>query len=128
MQMTDFLKRVILLDAASCLAMGAGLLVAGRVLAAPLGLPPALLAVAGIALIPIGLFMAFVATRRIVAPILVWLIVIGNIAWVAKSIAVVAVIPTITALGTAFVAAQAAFVALMAWLEYAGLRRAPATA
>ena len=63
MQMTLFLKRVLLLDAASCLGMGArpgrrrG--DAGRP-ARPAG---GLLSGAGMSLLPLGLFMAFVATR-----------------------------------------------------------------
>lgn len=128
MQMTTFLKRVLFLDAASCVGMGAGLALAGEALAAPLGLPAMLLTGAGIVLIPIGLFMAFVGSRAAPPALLVWLIILGNVAWVAKSLGVVVLFPAITALGTAFVLAQAAWVALMAWLEYAGLRRAPATA
>lgn len=125
MQMTLFLKRVLFLDAASCLGMGTALAIAGDILAAPLGLPTALLTGAGVALIPIGLFMAFVATRAAPPAILVWLIVLGNVAWVAKSLGVILLFPTITALGTAFVVAQAGWVMLMAALEYSGLRRAP---
>lgn len=128
MQMTTFLKRVLFLDAASCIGMGAGLALAGASLAAPLGLPAPLLTAAGIVLIPIGLFMAFVATRAAPPALLVWLVILGNLAWVAKSVGVILLFPAITALGAAFVLAQAAWVALMAWLEHAGLRRAPAVA
>jgi len=124
MQMNLFLKRVLLLDAASCLGMGAALLAGAAMLAGPLGLPAALLSGAGIALIPIGLFMAFVATRPAPPAILVWLIILGNAAWVAKSLGVIALFPAISGLGIAFVAGQAAFVAVIASLEYSGLRRA----
>lgn len=126
MQMNLFLKRVLLLDAASCLGMGAALVAGAGMLTGPLGLPPALLSGAGIALIPIGLFMAFVATRDTPPAILVWLIILGNAAWVVKSLGVIAIFPQISALGIAFVAGQAAFVALMAMLEYSGLCRAAA--
>ncbi|MGE0179521.1 MAG: hypothetical protein AB7O91_06850 [Sphingomonas sp.] len=128
MQMTLFLRRVLLLDAASCLGMGLGLVAGAAVLAGPLGLPAILLSGAGIALIPIGLFMAFVAARAAPPAILVWLVVLGNVAWVAKSLAVIALFPTISALGIVFVAGQAAFVAAIASLEYSGLRRATAPA
>jgi hypothetical protein len=126
MQMTLFLKRVLLLDAASCLGMGAALVAGAAPLAQPLGLPAALLGGAGVALIPIGLFMAFVATRAAPSALLVWLIILGNVGWAAQSFGLIAVSPTISALGLAFVAGQAAFVSLIAALEYAGLRRAVA--
>ena len=126
MQMTLFLKRVLLLDAASCLGMGGGLIVGASVLAGPLGLPAALLIGAGISLVPIGLFMAFVATRTAPPALLVWLIILGNVGWVAQSFGLIAVSPTISALGIAFVAGQAAFATVIAALEYAGLRGAVA--
>lgn len=126
MQMTLFLKRVLLLDAASCLGMGLGLVAGAGMLAVPLGLPAALLSGAGLALLPIALFMGFVATRAAPPAIFVWLIILGNAGWIAQSLALVKITPTISALGTAFVLAQAAFVALVAAMEYAGLRRAVA--
>jgi hypothetical protein len=126
MQMTTFLKRVLLLDAASCLGMGLGLIPGAGALAGPFGLPAALLSGAGVALVPIGLFMAFVATRAAPPAILVWLIILGNAGWVVQSLALITISQTISALGIAFVASQAAFVAVMAALEYAGLRRAAA--
>lgn len=126
MQMTLFLKRVLLVDAASCLGMGLGLIAGASPLAGPLGLPAALLSGAGISLLPIGLFMAFVATRAAPSALLIWLIILGNAGWVAQSLGLIAVSPTISALGTAFVAGQAAFVTLVASLEYVGLRRAAA--
>lgn len=126
MRMTSFLKRVLLLDAASCLGMGLGLIAGAGALAGPLGLPDALLSGAGVSLIPIGLFMALVATRAAPPAILVWLIILGNAGWVIQSVALVELSPTISALGIAFVLAQAAFVTVIACLEYAGLRRAAA--
>ena len=128
MQMSQFLKRVLLLDAASCLGMALGLVAGAAALAGPLGLPPALLRGAGISLIPIGLFMALVATRIAPPAALVWLIILGNAGWVAQSLGLIAISPTVSPLGTAFVGAQAAFVTLLMVLEYAGLRRAAATA
>lgn len=126
MRMTTFLKRVLLLDAASCLGMGLGLIAGADALAGPFGLPAALLSGAGISLIPIGLFMAFVATRAAPPATLVWLIILGNAGWVIQSLALVELAPSVSALGTAFVLAQAAFVTVIAALEYAGLRRAVA--
>jgi hypothetical protein len=124
MRMTMFLKRVLLLDAASCLGMGGLLVAAGGALAQPFGLPDILLLGAGIVLLPIGLFMAWVATRPAPAPAFVWLIILGNLAWAAKSGLVVTLLPGITTLGAAFVAVQAVAVIGLTLLEYGALRRA----
>jgi hypothetical protein len=56
----------------------------------------------------------------------VWLIILGNAGCVLHSVALAELAPRISALGIAFVLAQAAFVTLVACLEYAGLRRAVA--
>jgi len=128
MQMTTFLKRVLLLDAASCLLMGAGLAIGSGSLATPLGLPAGLLEGAGLALLPLGLFIGWLGTRSIASAAFVWLVIVGNLAWVAESLFVAFGQPAITALGTSFVAGQAAAVLGLALLEYAGVRRARAVA
>ena len=124
MDMTNFLKRVLLLDSASCLGMGALLLAASAPLAPAFGLSERLLTGAGAALIPVGLFILFVATRRQLRPLLVYLIVAGNALWVAESLLLLRTAPEISALGTLFVAGQAAAVAGLALLEWIGIRRA----
>ena len=128
MQMTTFLKRVLLLDAASCLGMGAGLLLGAGPLAGPLGLPEALLTGAGAVLIPIGLFIAVIGTRATPPAALVWLVIVGNLGWVVESAIVAFGTAGITPLGTAFVLAQAAAVLGLAVLEYVGVRRATTVA
>ncbi len=126
MQITTFLKRVLLLDSASCLLMGIGLALGAGMLAGPLGLPEALLEGAGLVLLPIGLFMAWVATRSAAPAAFVYVIIIGNVGWTAESLFVAFGQSGITALGTAFVAVQAAAVLGLALLEYAGVRSARA--
>jgi len=128
MQMTTFLKRVLLLDAASCLGMGAGLLLGAGLLSDPLGLPGALLSGAGAVLIPIGLFIAFVGTRAAPPAALVWLVIVGNLGWVVESAIVAFGTAGVTPLGTAFVLAQATAVFGITVLEFAGVRRATALA
>ncbi|MDQ8757725.1 hypothetical protein RCO27_15965 [Sphingosinicella sp. LHD-64] len=128
MQITLFLKRVLLLDAASCLGMGAMLIFGADLLSGPFGMSAALLEGAGIALLPIGLYMGWLGLRLNAAAMFVWLVILGNAAWVAKSLALAFGHPEITPLGIAFVTSQAAFVLLMAILEYTGVRRATATA
>ena len=116
------LGRVLAFDAATCLAMGAALLALAEPLAAPLGLPAALLRGAGALLLPCALLMAWAARPGPRRRALAGLVVAGNVAWAAASVAVcLLVMPTV--LGEALVLAQAAAVAVLAALEWRGLRR-----
>ena len=128
MQTTPFLKRVLLLDAASCLGMAALLLPGATVLAPLLGLDRSLLVGAGAALAPLGLFILWLATRRTLYVWLVLLVVVGNLLWTVESLLLLTVATGVTAVGIAFVSGQAATVALLAALETVGLRRAHAVA
>ena len=123
MQPHLFLKRVLMLDAASCLGMGALLALGAGALAPLFGLDRALLFGAGVALLPIGLFILWIGARRSLLPAAVYLIVAGNLAWVVESVLVVRGAEAITPLGTAFVLAQAAAVAGLSALEWLGVRR-----
>lgn len=58
------LRQVLLLDAATCAAMGAALALASGPIARLTRLPEPLLLGAGLALLPIAAFMALVALRR----------------------------------------------------------------
>jgi hypothetical protein len=124
MQPTLFLRRVLALDALSCLGIGALLGMAPMPLAPAFGLPAELLFWAGIALLPIAAFMGFLATRQAPPPLLVWMVILGNLGWVIESFVVIGQLgASITPLGTAFVAVQALAVLGLAGLEYIGLRR-----
>ncbi len=128
MQLSHFLKRVLLLDAATCLGTGL-MLVLGKGTLSPLfGLDPSLVQGAGIALIPIGLFMAGVGTRQAAPALFVYAIIAGNLLWTMESFIVIGTTPTITIIGEAFVAAQAIAVAGLAALEYLGVRKSRAAA
>jgi hypothetical protein len=124
MQMTPFLKRVLLLDAASCLGMAALLLPGATAFAPLLGLDRSLLVGAGAALAPIGLFILWIATRQTLYVWLVALVVAGNLLWAVESFLLLTVAAGATAIGIAFVSGQAAIVALLAMLEFIGVRRA----
>jgi hypothetical protein len=113
------LKKILLLDAATCVVTGTLLAVMAGKLSALLGLPEALLFYAGLALLPIAAFMAWTAQRP--AEPAVWLVIGGNALWVLGSLAVLAMSPT--GLGYAFVIGQAAVVAILAECEFIGLRR-----
>lgn len=108
------LRRWLLIDAFTCLVAGLAFVLATSTLAALLGLPSALLSYAGLALFPCAVLM--VLTARTLAKPLVWTVVAGNFAWAIGSI-VVAFALEPTAIGFAFIVAQALVVAALGWLE-----------
>jgi hypothetical protein len=122
LQRSTFLRRVLYVDAATCAATGALMTFDATPLSTPLGLPAALLFWAGLSLFPIGAFILWVATRRDIPRPGAWLVIAGNAGWVAGSALVLALLSP-TGLGTTFVIAQAVVVALLAELEYVGLKR-----
>ncbi len=120
------LRAVLRIDAASGLLMGAPLALLPETLAPVLGLPAPLLLWAGIALFPVAATM--LAAAATLARPLVVLIVWGNAAWVAASLATLFAFPA-TGIGGVVIVVQAFVVALFAWLENAGwARRAEGTA
>lgn len=119
---STFLRRVLCVDAATCAATGALMAFDAAPLSTPLGLPAALLFWAGLSLFPVAAFLLWVATRRDIPRPGAWLAILGNVGWITGS-ALVLVLLSPTGLGYAFVIAQAAVVALLADLEYTGLKR-----
>jgi hypothetical protein len=118
-----FLKRVLIADAATCVAAGLLMLFGAGVLEGLLRVPPMLMRYAGASLLPIAAFIAYVGTREAPPRLLVWTVIAGNAAWAFDSIALLLtgwIAPT--ALGVAFVVVQALAVALFTVLEYVGLR------
>ena len=116
------LQRILLLDAATCGAMGLALLLLAAPLEPLLGLPFALLQYAGLALLPIGAFMAWVGTRAPAPPAGVRIVIAGNVLWVVASLLLLLWL-TPTRLGCAFVILQAAAVDALAGLEARAGRR-----
>ena len=91
-----------------------------------LNLPSVLPFGTGVFLVVYGVAVAFIATRDPVPRPVVWLLVFGNLGWAAACIALLASsLVTPTGLGMAWVLAQAACVAVLAELQWTGLRRAP---
>ncbi len=123
MRMTRFLKLVLTADALSCLSMGTALVAATAPLAELFGLAGGLVFGAGLTLLPVGLYILAVALRENVAPVFVFIIIAGNVLWVAESLVVAASTPLITTIGTAFVLIQAAAVVVLTTLEAKGLVR-----
>jgi hypothetical protein len=127
-QPAPLLRNLLLFDAATCTAMGIALILAANPLAALTAIPATILFFAGVALLPSAAFMAMVATRAPDSRPAVWLIIVGNVLWVIASLWLITggwIAPT--ALGQAFVAAQALAVAALALLEYTALRRTAST-
>lgn len=121
---TPFLRQVLLADAAASGATGLLMTIGAAPLEGLLGLPAALLRYAGLSLLPFAALLAFAGTRSSLPRPAVWAVIVVNALWVADSILLLLggwVSPT--ALGTAFVIAQALAVALLAELEYMGLRK-----
>jgi hypothetical protein len=81
-------------------------------------------AIPGVALLPFAASLAYLATRAEPSVRGTQVVIAGNVLWVAASILLLASGPVSpTPLGTAFVLAQAAVVALLTALERASLRR-----
>lgn len=120
-----FLRRVLAVDAASCIGMGTLMLAGAGTISDVLGLPASLLQTAGAALIPFGLVLAWLATRPVPPRAGVIAVIVCNVVWVAESLALLVggwIAPT--GWGIAFVVAQAGAVAALTALEYIGLRAA----
>jgi hypothetical protein len=118
---SDFLSKVLYADAAVGVSFGVLAAAAAEPLARETGLPAGLLFWAGLALLPVAAFMAFVAARASSSAGAVWLVVGGNVAWSVASVWLVAsgtLAPN--ALGQAFVFAQALVVLAFAAVEGVG--------
>ena len=101
------LRRVLLLDAAACVATGLLLALFAVQLEPLLGLPYLLLQYAGLSLLPIGAFIAWIGTNRTPAKTWVWAVIAGNALWVAASLLLLLVLSP-SPIGYAFIIAQAA--------------------
>ena len=129
MNRNTFLRYALLADAVASGATGLLLIAGADLLTGLLGLPVALMREAGLLLVPYVALVAFAGTRETISRPAVQAIIVLNVLWVAASIGLLmggSVAPT--ALGTAFVIAQAVVVGVFAELQFVGLRRAQATA
>jgi hypothetical protein len=122
MQLSNVLRTILKLDAASCLGMAALVLPVVGSLQEPLGLQSFMLVAAAISLVPIGLFILWLGIRREAPAILVWLVIFGNFGWATASLAAAAGLPGITQLGQAAVAGQGLAVLMLALAEWVALR------
>ncbi|NUT38200.1 MAG: hypothetical protein HOV79_34555 [Hamadaea sp.] len=120
-----FLRLALKLDAVASGGLGAGTLLLSSQLDQVLGTPVALTVGTGAFLVVFAAGLWVLASRARISPAAVWFVIVGNLGWVAASVAVaVSDAFALTGLGVAFVLAQAAAVVVFADLEYLGLRKA----
>jgi hypothetical protein len=120
----SLLRVALLADAVASGAMGVLLAAAAEPLAGWFGLPLALLREVGLLLIPYAALLGYLAARNPAPRLPAQLIVAGNVLWVIASVALlISGLVAPTALGTAFVIAQALVVAILAELQLLSLRR-----
>jgi len=123
----QYLRVVLLADAATCALSGTLSLTLAHTLSAPLGMSLDLLRAAGAVLLAVAAFILFAARNVPALRWPVWAVVIGNAAWVLESVLVaLSGSEPLTAVGQAVVIGQAVAVAVIAELEYIGLRKTAA--
>ena len=124
---STFLRRLLFADAVVSGVTGVLMSAAATPLATLLALPAPVVRYAGLALLPFAALVLHLAGRERVTRTGVLAVIGLNAAWVAASVLVLLtgwVAPN--GLGVAFVLVQALAVAVLAELQYTGLRRAAA--
>ncbi|MEO8387620.1 hypothetical protein [Polaromonas sp.] len=120
----NFLRNVLRVDALSCIACGALQVAFPAAMARLLNLPEPLVAYTGEFLLVYAAVVALVSTRNPLPRSVIWTLVAGNLGWAALCVLLLTsgrVQPT--ALGVAYVVMQAVTVAVLAELQFFGLRR-----
>jgi hypothetical protein len=121
---SPLLRRALLTDATLTGITGAALVVLASWLAPLLQLPSALLLSAGVIFIPFAVLVGWLGTRPRVHRPLVFAVIVLNALWAVDSVLLLFtrwVQPT--PFGELFVVAQALFTAVIAEVEFIGLRR-----
>ncbi|MBR0684187.1 hypothetical protein GXW74_27225 [Roseomonas eburnea] len=122
---SPFLRTALAADAMASGAMGVALALAPGAIGMITNLPAKLLLGAGLFLLPYAVAVAWMATRAVLPRAMLWVLVAGNLLWALES----AALPLLgfvapNGLGIAFLAVQAAAVAVFAELYIVALRRA----
>jgi len=121
---SPLLRRALLADAAFSGLSALLLSIGAGALASLLALPESLLRETGLFLVAYAALVGWLGTRTSMPKVFAWIVVAGNAAWTAASIALLFsgwVTPNL--LGEAAVAMQAIAVGVFAELQYVGLRR-----
>ena len=112
------LKPLIAIDAITCAAMGVALVFASAPMGELTGIPASLLYWAGVLLLPVAAFMAWVSRSANPPAWAVNLVILSNGAWVAASLFLpVAGMITPNLFGWVFLVGQAAAVTVLTGLE-----------
>lgn len=122
----SLLRMALLADAAGCAVSGLALVATAGALAAPFGLPEALLRGVGLGLLPWAAGIAWLGLQPTPSRRFVLAVVVLNAIWVLDSLLLAAGAfgPAPTPLGNAAILAQAALGGGFAALQWLGLRRA----
>lgn len=121
---SPLLRRALLTDAALAVIAGIALVVAAGSLGAFLELPAAALRIAGVIFIPFGAFAGWLGSRARVRRTLVFAVIVLNILWAVDSVLLVLSGRVVTTLlGECFVVGHAMIIAVVAEMEFVGLRR-----
>jgi hypothetical protein len=123
-QLSSFLRRALLADAAFSGVSALVLTFGAGAFASLFNLPQGLLLETGLFLIVYAAFVGWLGSRQSTLKALVWMVIIGNAAWTLASIALLfsgAVSPNV--LGMVMVVAQAIATGVFAELQYIGLRK-----
>ncbi len=122
---SGLLRLVLKLDAAACGALGVASLAGAPVLDDLLGVPVVPLASVGVFLAAWAVVLWAISARPRVSKTAAWVVILFNLAWTVDSAVVLAAgwFP-LTAIGVAFVLAQAAAVAIIAAAQFYALKRA----
>jgi hypothetical protein len=126
-RISTFLRRVLFADVATCIAMALLLALGSEMLGDFLKIPAQLLFYAGLSLFPFAAYLVYLGRRETASSVLVWTVIALNALWAIDSVLILLagwVEPN--AFGCAFIVAQAVCVAVLAELEYLGLRRSEA--
>ena len=124
---SPLLRRALVADATLTAVTGLTLVFAADPLSTLLSLPAALLVVSGLIFIPFAALAGWLGTRARVHRTLVFAVIVLNALWAVDSVLLLFtkwVEPTL--LGELFVISQALFTALIAELQFIGLRRSTA--
>lgn len=122
----QFLRRVLWADAAAGAASSLLHLLGAGFLSQLFGVPYGVLAASGVALLVFVAFAGYIASCDPIPRGLVSMLIAGNWAWVgACAVIFLLHASTLTPLGQAYIVMHAGAVAVLAELEWFGLRHAP---
>ena len=124
-----FLRALVWFDASTGLLLGALHLLLSASLAEWLGLPPGLLVVSGVLLLGYAALAIRIARAHTMPRGNLWVLIVANFGWALASLALLlgnAVAPTF--LGQAYLVVHVVSVAVIAELQWMGVRRLPAWA